>query len=66
MSKTIDFFCEISRIPRESGNESKIAEYLCNFAKERNLEYVKDEYNNVIIKKSYTNRAKTKRKKRKT
>lgn len=51
MSKTIDFFYEISRIPRESGNESKIAEYLCDFAKERNLEYVKDEYNNVIIKK---------------
>lgn len=51
MNKTIEFFYEISKIPRESGNESQIAEYLCNFAERRNLEYIKDEYNNVIIKK---------------
>ena len=51
MSKTIDFFREISRIPRESGNEKNIANYLCEFAEQRNLDYKKDEYNNVIIKK---------------
>ena len=51
MSRTIEFFYEISKIPRESGNESKIAEYLCDFAEKRNLFYIKDEYNNVIIKK---------------
>ena len=45
MNRTIDFFYEISRIPRESGNESKIAEYLCDFAEKRNLFYIKDEYN---------------------
>ena len=52
---TIDFFKEITAIPRESGNEDKIAEYLCDFAKKRNLEYFKDKYNNVLIKKKTKN-----------
>lgn len=51
MSRTIEFFYEIAKIPRESGNETQISEYLCAFAKKRDLFYVKDEYNNVIIKK---------------
>ena len=51
---TIDFFYEIAKIPRESGNEAQIAEYLCDFAKSRNLFYRRDEYNNVIIKKKNT------------
>lgn len=50
-SKTIQFFKEISRIPRESGNEREISNFICEFAKKRNLEYVQDKYNNVIIKK---------------
>lgn len=56
MSKTIDFFKEISKIPRESGNEENIADYLCNFAEQRSLYYKKDEYNNVIIKKKNSDR----------
>ena len=51
MNKTVDFFKEIAKIPRESGNEEKITEYLCEFARKRNLEYYKDNYNNVLIKK---------------
>ena len=51
MSKTIEFFKELSKIPRESGNEEKIADYIVEFAKSRNLEYLRDSYNNVIIKK---------------
>ena len=47
--RTIDFFKEIAQIPRESGNEVQIAEYLCEFARARNLPYTKDQYNNVII-----------------
>lgn len=50
-SKTIEFFKEISKIPRESGNEREISNYICEFAKKRNLEYFQDKYNNVIIKK---------------
>lgn len=57
MSKTIDFFYEISKIPRESGNEQGISNYLCEFAKKRNLNYIRDEYNNVIIKKNNSNKS---------
>lgn len=53
--KTIQFFKEISKIPRESGNEKQISDYICNFAKSRNLEYIQDKYNNVIIKKYVKN-----------
>ena len=48
---TIQFFKEIAKIPRESGNEKQIAEYLCQFAEERNLFYEQDQYHNVLIKK---------------
>lgn len=56
MNKTIEFFYEISKIPRESGNEKNIANYLCEFAKKRSLYYKKDKYNNVIIKKKNNNK----------
>ena len=49
--KTLDFFKEISKIPRESGNEMQISNYICEFARIRNLDYIQDEYGNVIIKK---------------
>ena len=51
-NKLINFFKEISKVPRNSKEEGKIAEYLCNFAASRNLWYKKDENNNVLIKKS--------------
>lgn len=47
----IKFFEEISKIPRESGNEKEIKNYLVEFAKKRNLEVYEDENFNVIIKK---------------
>lgn len=55
--KTIEFFKEISNIPRESGNEKQISDYICNFAKSRKLEYIQDKYNNVIIKKYIPNKS---------
>ena len=50
-TNTIKFFKEICKIPHGSFNEQQLAEYLCDFAKERNLEFYKDEHNNVLIKK---------------
>ncbi|MCM3738389.1 aminoacyl-histidine dipeptidase [Bacillus cytotoxicus] len=47
-------FAEISKIPRGSGNEKEISDYLVKFAKERNLEVVQDHAFNVIIKKPAT------------
>lgn len=55
MSKTIEFFKEISTIPRPSGYEEKIADYLESFAIKRNLFYQRDSYNNVLIKKKNSN-----------
>ena len=56
IDNTIQFFKEIAKIPRESGNEEKIADYLCDFAQNRKLEYVRDEWNNVLIRKKNINR----------
>ena len=49
--EVLKFFEEISRVPRKSGNEEKIKEYLVEFAKKRKLEVYEDENYNVIIKK---------------
>lgn len=48
------YFAEISKIPRGSGNEAGISEYLVSFAKSRELIYNRDEANNVIIIKEAT------------
>ena len=45
------FFEEIAQIPRCSGDERRISDYLVSFAKERNLEVIRDKALNVIIKK---------------
>ena len=45
----LKYFYEISKIPRKSGNEEKIAKYLIEFAKERNLKYYTDSKFNVVI-----------------
>mgnify|MGYP001264852444 CR=1 FL=1 len=43
------FFSEISSIPRGSYNNTAISNYLVDFAKDRKLAYIQDEYENVII-----------------
>ncbi|MGO1579877.1 MAG: aminoacyl-histidine dipeptidase [Peptoniphilaceae bacterium] len=53
-SRVFYYFEEITKIPRCSLKEDKIANYLEDFAKEHNLEYVRDEFNNIIIKKPGT------------
>ena len=52
--KAFYFFEEISRIPRGSGNEQVISDYLVGFAKERGLEVKRDAALNVVIKKPAT------------
>ncbi len=44
-----NFFSQISKIPRGSGNNTAISNYLVDFAKKRNLEYIQDEFENVVI-----------------
>ena len=47
--KVFRFFEEISMIPRGSGHMEKISGYCADFAKERNLKFIKDDACNVII-----------------
>ena len=49
--KVLSFFKEITKIPRESGHEELIVEYLQKFAAERSLECKTDEAGNVLIVK---------------
>lgn len=50
--KVFYYFEQISKIPRGSGNEKQVSDYLVNFAKEHNLEYIQDDTLNVVIKKN--------------
>lgn len=45
------YFEKLSQIPRGSGNEKEVSDYLVSFAKENNLEYVQDAALNVVIRK---------------
>ncbi len=56
LSRVLNFFEEISKIPRASGNEAGICAYLTNFAKARDLEYSVDHAGNVLIKKPASGR----------
>lgn len=49
--KLLGYFKEISKVPRNSKHEEKMANYLCDFANKLGLWYIKDESNNVLIKK---------------
>lgn len=44
-------FYALTRIPRPSGHEAAVADYLCSFGKNLGLETIKDETGNIIIRK---------------
>ena len=52
MKSALNYFEEIMNIPRESGKEEKIAQYLIDYAKENNLEYHLGKYNTVFFRKN--------------
>ena len=49
--RVLEIFKEMSQIPRESGNEKGISDYIVNFAKNLGLEVHQDDQYNVVIKK---------------
>ena len=49
--KVLHFFREIAAIPHGSGHTKEISDYLAQFARERGLSCVQDEYDNLIIAK---------------
>jgi dipeptidase D len=44
-----DHFYEISQIPRESGNEEAVGQYIISVAERNNLKYKKDQVGNIIV-----------------
>lgn len=48
------YFTEILKIPRPSKHEEKISEYLVNFGEKNNLEVIKDDVGNILIRKPAT------------
>ncbi len=48
------YFEELSKIPRGTFNTKAVSDYCVRFARERNLEVIQDDLNNVIIKKPGT------------
>ncbi len=47
----LQYFEDLARIPRGSGNCAAVAEYVYNWGKDLGLDAYKDEYHNVILKK---------------
>ncbi len=52
--RVMSYFAEISNIPRGSGNERGVADYLVDFAKARGLACHRDSANNVLIRAAAT------------
>ena len=52
MKNVLEYFEEIMQIPRESGKEEKIAQYLIDYAKTNNIEYKLGKYNTVFLRKN--------------
>ena len=50
----MDYFKEISCIPRGSKNEKAISDYIVKFAKKHELKYVQDAMYNVVVYKDAT------------
>ena len=50
--RVFDIFCQISKIPRGSGNRKGIAAFCEDFAKRLNLQYIRDNADNVVIFKN--------------
>ena len=51
MPSALEYFEEIAKIPRPSGHEEKIREYLKDFAKANSFECIEDEAGNIIIRR---------------
>ncbi|MCL1902761.1 MAG: beta-Ala-His dipeptidase [Alphaproteobacteria bacterium] len=49
-----DIFQQISKIPRGSGEEKAVSDWIAAFAKQHNLVVVQDKFNNILIKKPAT------------
>ena len=47
----LEYFYGINQIPRGSGNEKAVSDYIADFARKLNFTVIQDEFHNLIIKK---------------
>ncbi len=52
--RVFEHFESLTQIPRESGNEKAVSDYLVTFAKTLDLEVIQESCNNIIINKPAT------------
>ena len=52
--KLLQYFKDICLIPRQTGDEEAISQYLLDFAKARGLQADRDAHHNVLIRKPST------------
>lgn len=50
-NRILSIFRDINRIPRESGNEKGVSDFILKWAQAKGLQAVQDKYNNLIIRK---------------
>jgi len=48
-NRVVELFRAVSRIPRPSYKEDRIADFICDFAEKCGCEYYRDEANNVLV-----------------
>lgn len=53
-SKVWEFFYDLTQIPRPSGHEKEVQQYVVKFGQDRGLETIIDEVGNVIVRKPAT------------
>ena len=51
---TFEYFKQLCKIPRESGNEEGVRQYLLSWAKDNNFEAIRDSAGNIIIRAEAT------------
>ena len=49
--RVFHFFQEIDKIPRNSGDEKAVSDFILSWARELGFDVVQDEYYNLVIKK---------------
>ncbi len=54
LMNTFDYFKQICKIPRESGNEEGMRQYLLSWANEKGFEAIRDKAGNIIIRTGAT------------
>lgn len=57
-NELIDIFCNLTSIPSPSLHEEKVVDWIRNYCKKENLDFMTDNYNNVIIKLPATDKTK--------